>query len=99
MENFVWLGTELKYLVEITAHGFSMADDNFFIDLIRGGVTRRFEKSDLITDGENYYLAFDTTDFGAGELYATITAYVPDNDFPDHLRTEVWKVKLTTIKS
>lgn len=98
MDDFVWSGTELKYLVEITAAGFSMATDDFNIVLSRGSHSVTFEKSDLVTDGENYYLVFDTAQFRTGDLYYTITAYVPDNDFPDGLRTEVFKKRLTTIK-
>ena len=99
MEDFVWLGTKLKYLIKITAVGFSMLTDDFNIILTRGSKSVTFEKSDLVTDGDDYYIIFDTAQFGAGELYYKITAYVPDDDFPDGLRPEVFKKRLTTIKS
>lgn len=99
MNDFVYLGTKLKYLVTIQSSGFSMDRDDFDITLKRGGVSRTFAKSELVSDGEDYYLVFDTTDFGAGALEASVTARVPDEDFPDGIRTEVHKFRLTTIKS
>ena len=99
MKDFVWLGTKLKYLVEITAGGFSMENDDFNIVLSVGRKTRKFEKNELVNDGEHFYLVFDTAEFCIGELNATVTAYVPDTDFPDNIRTEVYKVRLTTIQS
>ena len=47
-------------------------------------------------DEEGYYLCFDTADFGTGQIFAIITAYVPDTDFADGFRTEKLKVELTT---
>lgn len=99
MDAFVFLGTKLKYLVIITAAGFSMVEHNFDIVLSRGPKSKKFEKDELVFDGENYFLAFDTSDFGAGDLNATVTAYVPDSDFSDGIRTEVFKTKLTNIKA
>jgi len=99
MEDFVWLGTKLKYLVKITASGFDMIADDFNVVLTRGSKSATFEKSDLVFDGEDYYVVFDTTPFGAGELYYKITAHVPDGDFADGFRTEVFKKKLTTISA
>lgn len=95
----VFIGTELKYLVEITATGFSMEDDDFHIVVSVGNKKATYNKTDLLVDEEdNYYLAIDTSLFKKGDLYATLYAYVPDDDFPDGLRTEVNVQKLTTLK-
>ena len=59
-----FLGTEIKYLVEISASGFSMVDDDFEITLKRGSISRTFRKEDLVHSTEfiggeekdNYYL-------------------------------------------
>lgn len=99
MEYPVYLGTKLKYLVTITAAGFSMVEHNFDIVLSKGQKSKKFEKDELVFDGENYFLAFDTSDFGVGDLSATVTAYVPDADFSDGIRTEIFKMKLTNIKA
>ena len=40
-------------------------------------------------DENNYVLLVDTEELGAGDVKCKITAYIPDFDFPDTLRTEV----------
>ena len=103
-------GTEVKFIVEINSPGFDMVRDDFEIDLKRGSTTRHFDKSDLITetttetvDGvevekTNYFLCFDTKDFGKGIITAIITAHVPDTDFPDNIRDEVDKFDFFNVK-
>ena len=103
----VYIGTELKFLIEIEADNFSMVDDNFTVDIVRGLNRQHFEKSDLVDEEyqeedadhntvtkHHYYVCFDTATLGAGTVYAIVTAYVPDMDFSDGLRTEVYKVEL-----
>lgn len=94
-----FLGTELKYKVDITASGFSMVDNDFSIELTgRGGVNRTYTKGDLVQDGlGDYFLCFDSDFFGPGLITAVISAYVPDPAFPDGLRTEVCKIPLVTV--
>lgn len=99
-------GTECKYLVEIVSPGFDMTRDEFEVALTRGTVQRVFQKSDMVVetyteDGEeknNYYLCFDTRDFGNGGITATIVAHVPDSDFQDGIRDEVEEFELMTVK-
>lgn len=93
-----YLGEELKFAVNITAQGFSMADDDFDIIVSVGKIKQTYNKLDLVVDDQgNYYLLVDTTAFKKGDMYATIYAYVPDPDFDDGFRTEIDKVKLTTL--
>lgn len=104
-----FFGSEVKCLVEVSSPGFDMVRDDFEIDLKRGSTTKHFAKSDLITetytetvDGQSvektdYYLCFDTKDFGKGLLTAIITAHVPDHDFPDGIRDEVDKFDFFNI--
>ena len=102
MKDKIFQGTEVKYLVEITASGFSMHDDDFNITLRRGNKERTFQKNELIeemviVEGQekyNYYLCFDTAEFGTGVIVCIVRAFVPDTDFPDGLRTEVDKFDL-----
>lgn len=95
-----FFGTELKFIIEINADGFSMADDDFNITLKRGAFTKVFQKGDLVQDEEDkFYLCFDSAEFGKGMISAIITAYVPDDDFDDGLRTEVQKIDLIRIDS
>lgn len=93
-----FLGTELKFLVEITAGGFTMADDDFTVTIRRGSKQRVFQKSELIEDeNHKFYVCFDSAEFGTGVIQAIVTAYVPDTDFPDGLRTEVYMMDLLTV--
>ena len=94
----IYIGTELKFLLEIGAQGFSMAEDRFCVDLLRGPNTIHLEKEDLELDEDgNYYVCFDTLALGTGKVTAKITAYVPDTDYPDEFRTEVQKIDLINI--
>lgn len=95
-----YLGTELKYLIEITASGFSMADDDFEVEIIRGSKVLHFDKTDMETDEQgNWYVCFDTKDLKTGKISARITAHVPDNDYPDGIRDEVQRIDLITVKA
>lgn len=104
-------GTERKFLVEITSPGFDIARDEFEIALTRGLDQKVFHKSDMVVENytveeggqtvekTDFFLCFDTQDFGNGTLYATIVAHVPDSDFPDGIRDEVEEFPLMLIKS
>lgn len=47
-------------------------------------------KSEAIRiDSNNYIIKINTTETGAGDLKCKLTAYIPDGDFEDGLRTEV----------
>lgn len=94
----IFVGTELKFKIEIEAEGFSMTDDDFNIVIQRRNVKKVFNKEDLVNDGEGgYYVCFDSAEFGPGMVSAVVTAYVPDSDFEDGLRTEVYAMDLVNI--
>lgn len=93
-----FIGTELKFLVEIEAGGFSMVDDDFTVTIKRGSKQKVFAKTDLARDAEdNFYVCFDSAEFGSGMIQAVVTAYVPDTDFPDGFRTEVFLMDLVNV--
>ena len=96
-EDKIYLGTRLKYVLEIEASGFSMDTDNFCVDLIRGPKVIHLEKGELEYDDENWYVCFDTNELGPGIITAKVTAYVPDTDFADGIRTEVQKITLEPV--
>lgn len=94
-----FLGTELKFLINIEAGGFSMANDDFTVILRQGSKKKILEKSDLARDSEdNFYICFDSSEFGVGMIQAIVMAYVPDDDFPDGTRTEVYLMNLVNVK-
>lgn len=90
-DNVVYLGTELKFAITITADGFDMEADDFSVVFKNNGNGKTIElsKSQLVYDQEVYYALFDTTDLGTGLVNVITTAYVPDSDFDDGFRTEV----------
>ena len=47
---------------------------------------------------DNFYVCFDSAEFGGGMIQAVITAYVPDAAFPDGFRTEVYAMDLVNVK-
>lgn len=98
MNDKIYVPTELKYKVTMTATGFSMDNDDWSVTITRGANSRTFLKSECVHGQDGWYVCFNTADFGAGKYYATLTAYVPDSDFPDGLRTEVKKFELDTVE-
>lgn len=107
MKESLFIPTQAKYRIEIESPGFDMATDNFKLTLKRGTVSHEFLKSDLIdkveiVDGEEkhqFYLCFDTEDFGAGDIIVIVEAYVPDEDFTGGIRKEVDRFRLINAQS
>lgn len=94
-----FLGTELKYVIEIESPGFSMDSDDFEVILECGDSSLHIPKSDMVQDEDGkWYLCFDTKSLGTGLLRATIIAHVPDDDFPDSIRDEVDKCVIANIR-
>lgn len=98
--EYTTLGTNLKYKLEIEAEGFSMDTDGFEVDITCGMKSQHFDKENLETDDQgNWYVCFDTQALGPGRLFATVTAYVPDDDYPDGLRREVERLELIPVRA
>lgn len=97
----IYVGTELKFAVTVTSPGFSQNDDDWTVTIMRGPKEIVFTKEDLVYDSteDQWYVCFDSAFFGSGDVYAVVTAYVPDGDFEDGLRTEVTKVLLLKVES
>lgn len=99
-----YVGTKLKYKVEITAEGFSMDDDEFEVEVRRGRQSVVIKKQDmLIHDPEEgdveYYIVVDTEALGPGRYEVITRAYVPDDDFEDGVRLEIAKQVLIPVAS
>lgn len=99
MNDSIIKGTEVKFKVDLSASGFDMAACDFFFTIYCGGKTLTIPKSELVYDGTDWYLCFDTSGFNSGTMTVVTTALIPDSDFPDGLRTEVTKDTLGTLKS
>lgn len=113
--NGTWLGTVLKYKVEITAEGFSMDEDDFEIEIRRGKESVVLHKEDLLIhevepegsgsgsgSGEpelEYYMLVDTEALGAGKYEVITRAYVPDDDIEGGVRPEIDKQTLIIVNA
>lgn len=91
-DNKVFIGSEIKLNISIQPLGdLTMDDYDFEVETFcspRKVVLTK--KSDAIkVDENNYVVLVDTDIVGAGDLKCKITAYIPDADFDDGLRTEV----------
>lgn len=96
METY-YRGTELKFKVTVTATGFSMANDDFKVEVKSGRSSITLEKEDLIEKSGEYYAVIDTNELPAGTLKLVATAYVPDSDADDGIRNEVAVTNLCQI--
>lgn len=95
----VILGTELKYAIEITSQGFSMDDDDFVVYIMKGrNVIKEYAKSDLVVEDDTWLLCIDTEEIGLGSFDVAAKAYVPDDHFPDGIRTEIERVQVFNVK-
>ena len=91
LSNVLEAGMEAKYFIDIQQEGFSMADDDFTVEL-RWGMRPKslmITKQDMIADTSGkYFFEFDTKKM-VGKVTAICRYYVPDTDDPDSVREEV----------
>lgn len=86
-----FLGSELKLNVSISPVGTVTMDDYDFVAEFYCTSKKKLiiKKQDAIRiDEENFVFLIDTNEIGYGMLKCAITAYIPDADFPDSIRTE-----------
>lgn len=99
----IYVGTDLKFAIKIECEGFNMLDDNFHIELKNGRRKITVDKGNMIYDDkeDTWYLCFDSTELGAGDITMVVYAEVPDQDFidQDFIRTEVYKCTLCHIEN
>ena len=99
-KNKPFAGTDLKYLLEIEAEGFSMQDNDFKIVIHTNRGNKEIKKEDMrLTEDEEFIFTVNTKELGAGEYILETIAYVPDDDFDSGIRTEVQKQLLCVVAS
>lgn len=86
------IGTQLKLNIHIDPiDNLHMSEYDFeckFFVFAKKSVT--IKKEDMVqVDEDNYVAIVDTLPIGIGRLHLTLTAYIPDSDFPDTPRKEV----------
>ena len=102
VQRSIYLGTELKFALSIESEGFSMETDDFKV-VVKSTKKKKeiviTKEEMLIDENEKYLFLIDTEELGIGEYWIYVYAYVPDEDFPDGIRTEVQKQQLCTVMS
>lgn len=91
LSNVLTQGMEAKYFIDIQQEGFTMADDDFYVELRWGffGNSLKIDKQDMIADTSGkYFFEFNTKNM-VGKVTAICRYYVPDTDDPDGVREEV----------
>lgn len=86
------LGTELKLNIHIEPIGQTTMDDyDFQVEVYcQSKQIVTLKKEDTIRiDENNYVCPIDTSELGTGTIKCRITAYIPDSDFEDGVRTEI----------
>ena len=87
----IYTGTDLKFSIDIKSSGFSMDNDDFEVVLVNGRRKVTLAKDDLVHGDDGWFLCFNSADLGAGDITMIVYAHVPDDDFDDGVRTEVYK--------
>ena len=99
MDKRHYLGSEKKLAITITCKGFSMDTDPWKVTVINGCnqiVCTRTQNAAMDSDNQ-WYLLIDTKKLGVGKPKAIIEIDVPDIDFDDELRHEVYVCQLDPI--
>ena len=93
------IGTDLKFILTLSASGFDPETDDWHVDILRGNkVVQTFHRKDLSqTENGEWLLCIETKDYGTGPYDILVTAHVPDVDFPDGIRTELYRQKLINL--
>lgn len=98
MEQEYYVGTDLKFKIDITADGFDQSEDPFEIKVVCGNRTQTITQDDVVEDDGNYYILIDTSQFGTGLVKLIVTAKVPDKNFESGYRREVTVHELCYIR-
>lgn len=92
MTQQIILGSELKININIEPMiNLHMNDYDFicyfYVNQNRSLTVSKDQMKKI--DDDNYVAMIDTSRIGVGELKVKVTAYIPDTDFDDSLRTEI----------
>ena len=94
-----YIGSDLKFQIDITATGFNQHEDNYDIDIYCGDSVLHYNQDDVISHDGSFYLPVPTANLQPGMLRMVVTAYVPDEDFDDGTRKEIAVRNLKYLKN
>lgn len=99
MKGSSYLGSEKKLAITINCQGFNMDTDPWKVTISNGNKQIVCERGhNAVQDVHNqWYLLVDTDQLGIGKPKAVIEIDVPDTDFEDDYRHEVYVYQLEPI--
>lgn len=90
-------GAEIKFQLNIAPmNGFRMSSYDFRVVAYCKDTKQKLEVTKeecTMLDDDNYIVPVDTASLGLGELLLDVYAEVPDDIFPDELRTDVARLE------
>ena len=102
--------SDLKFRIEVECGGLDLSRDRVECEVSAGNVILPIpsigEEPDLNNDATTtydpedpnaIYVCFNTSILPCTSVWLTVTAYVPDEDFPDGYRKEIAKTKLCNL--
>lgn len=89
-----YIGSDLKFRIDISATGFNQETDPYDIDVYCGNKKLSFTQANVKQCDDKFYLPVPTSTLSPGRLKIVITAHVPDADFSDGYRDEIVVKKL-----
>lgn len=101
MEENYYIGTDLKFALDISVQGggFDQATSRYDIDIYCGSKKLHYTQENIKQDGEEFYLLVPTSELRPGTLKMVVTAYVEDGAFESGYRREVDVKNIATIKN
>ena len=94
------IGTEEKFNLRISPLGdLHAADYDFSVKAYSNKSANLIIPKDecIMVDNDNFIVRVDTSALGLGQIILEVTAYIPDSDFPDGLRTEIARYTTDTL--
>ena len=98
VDNGYYIGSDLKFQIDLTANGFDQNKDNYTIDFYCGDKIMHFTQDHVISHDGHFYLPVPTDSLDPGLLRIVVTAYVPDSDFSEGIRKEIAVRNLKYLK-
>lgn len=99
VDDWFYIGSDLKLRIDITAPGFDQYGDDYTIDLYCGDeLSKSFTQDDVRLSDGHFYLPIPSEGLKPGILRIVVTALVPDSDFPGGIRKEIAVKKLKYLK-
>ena len=93
----IFVGTEVKVSIDVTAQGFDMSTDPWTATVRCGNQSTTYTKDTAINNDGEWMICVDTASLGAGIYDIVMEIDVPDNDMNDGYRHEVCKKQLMNV--